>query len=123
PFRSLQEAGARLAAGSDWSVSTPDPWAAIHVAVNRIPPEHPTDRAEAFLPEQRLSLAAAISAYTSGSAWVNHLDHLVGTIEVGKEADLVVVDRNPFTIKPDELSQTQVLQTFVAGRRVFAAED
>lgn len=87
------------------------------------PPEHPTDRAEAFLPEQRLDLAAAISAYTSGSAWVNHLDHLVGTIEVGKEADLVVVDRNPFTIKPDELSQTQVLQTFVAGRRVFAAED
>ena len=123
PFRSLQASGARLAAGSDWSVSTPDPWAAIHVAVNRIPPEHPTDRAEAFLPEQRLSLAAAISAYTSGSAWVNHLDHLVGTIEVGKEADLVVVDRNPFTIKPDELSQTQVLQTFVAGRRVFAAED
>ena len=47
----------------------------------------------------------------------------MGTIEVGKEADLVVVDRNPFTIKPDELSQTQVLQTFVAGRRVFAAED
>jgi predicted amidohydrolase YtcJ len=125
PFGDLQRSGAVLAMGSDWAVSTADPFAAIHVAVNRqIPeahregePEHPV-----FLPEQRLDLATALTAYTAGSAYVNRLDD-TGTIREGALADLVVLDRDPFAGPPEEVGSTRVLQTFVDGRRVFAAHD
>jgi predicted amidohydrolase YtcJ len=127
PFRGLQGTGAVLTAGSDWPVSTPNPLAAIHVAVNRTPAPTetaaPSDGHEVFLPEQRLDLASALAAYTSGSAWVNHLDDVTGTVTVGKEADLAVLDRDPFGGPPTDIGGTRVLQTFVAGRRVFAAPD
>ena len=75
PFGDLHRAGARLVAGSDWPVSTPDPLAAIHVAVNRTAYGEPGRAGtEPFLPEQALALETAFAAYTSGSAWVNHRD-------------------------------------------------
>ncbi|MDQ2697796.1 MAG: amidohydrolase, partial [Actinomycetota bacterium] len=90
PFGDLLRAGAVLAAGSDWSVSTPDPMAAIHTAVNRkAAPGYEEGEYDAFLPEQSIDLATSLTAYTAGSAWVNHLDDVTGTIEVGKFADLV----------------------------------
>ncbi|MEY2847924.1 MAG: hypothetical protein RI885_589 [Actinomycetota bacterium] len=129
PFGDLQRSGAVLAAGSDWSVSTPDPLAAIHVAVNRLaaPGQKAPDQGqhdyEVFLPEQRLDLATSLQAYTSGSAWVNHLDHSTGSVEVGKFADLVVLDRDPFEGDPLAIGETRVLQTFVEGERVFAGSE
>ncbi len=123
PFGDLHRAGAVLAAGSDWAVSSPDPMAAIHVAVNRrVPPEHREDDGEydAFLPEQRLDLGTALTAYTAGSAYVNRLDD-TGSIRVGALADLVVLDRDPFSGPADAIADTKVLQTFVDGRRVYAA--
>lgn len=123
PFGDLLRSGAKLAAGSDWSVSTPDPLAAIHVAVNRksAPSDYEGDY-EVFLPEQAIDLASSITAYTAGSAYVNHLDEC-GTIEVGKLADLVVLDRDPFTHPAEEIGLTRALQTFVGGTRVYAAPD
>ncbi|WP_067139558.1 amidohydrolase [Microtetraspora malaysiensis] len=115
PFGDLARAGASLAAGSDWPVSSPDPFLGIHVAVNRWVPGEP---AEAFLPEQRLTLAAALAAYTIGAARVNHLDTETGTIEQGKVADLVVTDRDPYAIPAGELAETSVLATYVEGRLV-----
>lgn len=124
PFGDLLRAGAVLAAGSDWSVSTPDPMAAIHVAVNRkAAPGHEEGEYDAFLPEQAIDLATSLTAYTAGSAWVNHLDRSTGTIEVGKRADLVVLDRDPFEAPADEIGATRALQTFVDGDRVYAAAD
>jgi predicted amidohydrolase YtcJ len=124
PFGDLLRSGAVLAAGSDWSVSTPDPMAAIHVAVNRrSAPGHEEGEYDAFLPEQAIDLATSLTAYTAGSAWVNHLDDVTGTIEVGKYADLVVLDRDPFAAPVDEIGATRVLQTFVEGERVHAAAD
>ncbi|QIM20513.1 amidohydrolase [Phycicoccus sp. HDW14] len=125
PFGDLLRSGATLAMGSDWAVSTADPLAAIHVAVTRqIPqahregePEHPV-----FLPEQRLDLASALTAYTAGSAHVNRLDD-TGTVRVGALADLAVLDRDPFAHPPEEIGDTRVLRTFVEGRQVFAAAD
>ncbi|MEQ1735172.1 MAG: amidohydrolase [Rhodoglobus sp.] len=121
PWGDLLRAGAMLAAGSDWSVSTPDPMAAIHVAVNRIAHR---DFAEGeygpFLPEQRIDLATAITAYTAGSARVNHLDE-TGQIRVGALADLVVLDRDPFAGPPEDIGSTRVVETFVGGRSVYAA--
>lgn len=124
PFGDLLRAGAVLAAGSDWSVSTPDPLAAIHTAVNRkAAPGYEAGEYDAFLPEQAIDLATSLTAYTAGSAWVNHLDETTGTIEAGKFADLALLDRDPFDGPPDAIGETRVLQTFVEGRRVFAADD
>ncbi|MFF4017342.1 amidohydrolase [Streptomyces sp. NPDC001843] len=122
PFGDLLRAGATTAAGSDWPVSSPDPLQAIHVAVNRVSPQAPAGT-PAFLLGQRLDLGAAVAAYTAGSAYVNHLDHITGSIAVGKSADLVVLDRDPFAGPPEEIAATRVLQTFVEGRRVHAAAD
>ncbi len=121
PWGDLMRAGAMLAAGSDWSVSTPDPLAATHVAVNRAAHR---DFAEGeygpFLPEQRLDLATALTAYTAGSARVNHLDE-TGQIRVGALADLVVLDRDPFAGPPEDIGSTRVLETFVGGVSVYSA--
>ena len=126
PFASLVRHGATLAMGSDWSVSTPDPLQEIHVAVNRrMPPSyiHHVDRADAFLPEERLDLATSIAAFTMGSAYVNHLETDTGSIELGKHADLAVLDRNVFAAPPEEIAEARCVQTFVEGRRVHAAAE
>ncbi|KAB1886664.1 amidohydrolase family protein [Microbacterium maritypicum] len=119
PFGDLLRSGATLAAGSDWSVSTPNPLAAIHVAVNRrsAPTEWEGDY-EAFLPEQAIDLATALVAYTAGSARVNHLDD-TGTIAVGMRADLALLDRDPFEHPAEEIGLTEVRGTWVEGERVF----
>lgn len=123
PFGDLLRSGAVLAAGSDWSVSTPDPLAAIHTGVNRkAAPGLAEGEYEAFLPNQAIDLGSALVAYTAGSAWVNHLDHLVGTIEVGKRADFAVLDRDPFDGPAEEIGETRVTQTYVDGVRVFAGQ-
>jgi predicted amidohydrolase YtcJ len=123
PFGALLRSGARLAMGSDWGVSSPDPLAAILIAVNRttpraIDPTMHTSRFDPFLPEQALTLAEAIHGYTAGSAWVNHLDADTGTIEVGKLADLAVIDRDLFEIPPMTLADARVLATIVGGEVV-----
>jgi len=121
PFGDLHRTGARLVAGSDWPVSTPDPLAAIHVAVNRTTygasgPEGTVP----FLPEQALPLAAAFAAYTSGSAWANHRDD-AGVLRPGAVADLVVLDRDPFADEPGLIGASRVASTWVDGVSVFEA--
>jgi predicted amidohydrolase YtcJ len=122
PFGALERAGARLVAGSDWSVSSPDVMWGTHVAVNRMPPPDGDDppAEEAFIADQALSIESSLTAYTSGSAWINHLDGTTGTLEVGKYADLALLERDPFAIDPMEIGSVQVEQTFVEGERVFA---
>jgi predicted amidohydrolase YtcJ len=118
PYRSLLSAGARLAMGSDWSVSTPNPLLEIEVAVTRVADESRGVR-RPFLPEQRLTLAEAIAAFTIGSAFVNHLDTETGSIEIGKLADLAVVDRDLFAPDAGPIGDGRVLATFVGGDAVF----
>jgi predicted amidohydrolase YtcJ len=117
-FGDLLRSGARLAGGSDWAVSSANPLRAVQVAVTRT---LPGTSAEPLLPGQSLSLGAALAAYTSGSAYVNHLDE-TGAVEVGKLADLVVLDRDPFTGPPEEIASASVELTYVGGERVFAAK-
>jgi predicted amidohydrolase YtcJ len=111
PWADLLAGGARLASGSDWPVSSPDPWQALHVAVNRVEPG--ADR-EAFLPEQALTLETALASYTSGSAWVNHRDD-AGTVAPGQVADLAVHDRDPFRGAATDIADTRVVSTWVEG--------
>ncbi|MFL5779338.1 MAG: amidohydrolase [Chloroflexota bacterium] len=120
PFRSLLDAGARLAMGSDWSVSTPNALEEMEVAVTRIYPES-RGAAEPFLPEQALSLEDAIRAFTAGSAYVNHLDTDTGTIQTGKLADLAIVDRDLFLPDVGPIGEAHVIGTLVGGQVVFEA--
>jgi predicted amidohydrolase YtcJ len=113
PFRSLHTAGARLVGGSDWTVSTPNVLAEIEVAVNRISPEERA--AQPLLPAEALDLDTALAAFTNGSAWVNHLDRETGSIEMGKLADLVVLDRDLAHTDPRILGDIRVLLTLIEG--------
>jgi len=124
PFGDLHRAGAALCAGSDWPVSTPDPLAALHVAVTRTAYGEPgRSGSEPFLPEQALTLETAWAAYTSGSARTNGRDRLdgAGVLAPGAAADLVVLDRDPFAGPASEIGATRVVSTWVAGARVFEA--
>jgi hypothetical protein len=118
-FGDLLRSGARLAAGSDWAVSSANPLRAIHVAVNRALHGATGAEAEPFLPGQALGLAEAMAAYTSGSAYVNHLDSETGAIERGMLADLVVLDRDPFAHPVAEIADTAVAETYVEGQLVY----
>jgi predicted amidohydrolase YtcJ len=120
PFGDLHRSGARLVAGSDWPVSTPDPLAAIHTAVHRTSYGEPGPAGtDPFLPHQALPIEVAFAAYTSGSAWVNHRDD-AGTITPGAVADLAVLDRDPFGTA-EEIGAARVRSTWVDGECVFEA--
>jgi predicted amidohydrolase YtcJ len=116
PFGSLLRAGARLAMGSDWSVSTANPLVQIEVAVNRVSDLHRDH--EPFLPDERLTLDEALAAFTIGSAYVNHLDQETGTLEAGKLADVVVLDRDIHSPDSGPLGDARVIGTFVEGAAV-----
>jgi hypothetical protein len=119
PFRSLERAGARLVGGSDWSVSTPNVLEEVEVAVNRVLPDS-RGREPAFLPDERLDLASALAAFTIGSAWANGLEQQTGTLEPGKLADLVVLDRDVFDRGAGEIGDARVLLTLSEGSAVHA---
>jgi predicted amidohydrolase YtcJ len=123
PFAGLLQAGARLAAGSDWAVSSANPLWGMHVAVNRLlPPGEGDPGAGPLLPGQALTLPVAMAAYTAGSAYVNNLDQ-TGAIAPGYLADLVILDRDPFAAPPSEIALTTVAATYVEGQRVYLAAD
>jgi predicted amidohydrolase YtcJ len=122
PFAALQRAGAVLAGGSDWSVSSVNPLHAIQVAITRRPLEAPAD-APSWLPDQRLDLSTALAAYTNGGAFVSFEDQDSGSLEVGKLADLIVLDRNPLEIPPEQIHQARVLWTLLEGREVYRAPE
>ena len=119
-FESIRAAGGRLVGGSDWPVSTADPFSEIHVAVNRT---LPGDSMETFMPDERLSVTAAVRAFTAGSAYVNHRDHQSGDLTVGKLADLIVLDRDLLSSDPRELADTKVLLTLLGGEPVHESPE
>jgi predicted amidohydrolase YtcJ len=118
-FRTLQDAGVRLAFASDWSISTADPLKGIEVAVTRTDPD---DRgAEPFIPEEALEPEAALRAATIGSAFVNRLDGETGTIQAGKLADLVVLNHDLFDPALGGPADARVRMTLVEGEVVYEA--
>jgi predicted amidohydrolase YtcJ len=121
PIRSVEDAGGVVAFGSDWSVSTANPLEQIETAVTR---KHiDDDSIPVFIAEERISLDSAIAAFTINAAFVNHHEKETGSIEVGKYADLIVIDRNLFELEPAEISAASVLLTLFEGRPVFGDPD
>jgi predicted amidohydrolase YtcJ len=118
PNRDLLEAGVLMAAGSDWPVvSNPDPWLGIEGMVTRRNPQG--GFADALWPEQALDVATVLEIYTINAARAMGLGATTGSIEAGKSADFIVVDRNLFEIPAEDLADTKVLTTFFEGNVVF----
>ncbi|WP_217701339.1 amidohydrolase [Tenacibaculum aiptasiae] len=105
PIKSLKEAGARLTLSSDWNVSSLNPFIGLQNAVTRSP--------------QNISLEEAIKAYTINGAYVMRQENKVGSLEVGKLADFVVLDRDIFTISTSQIKQTKVILTIFNGKEIY----
>ncbi|MEM9258176.1 MAG: amidohydrolase [Bacteroidota bacterium] len=116
PMGSVERTGGKIVAGSDWPVSTLNPWHAIQVGVTRKMIE---EDSEAWIPEEGLSLASMIDAYTRTAAYAMHQEENTGSLEVGKFADLIVLDQNIFEIDPMDIHKTEVLRTVVEGETVY----
>lgn len=106
PIKSLSNAGARITLSSDWDVSTLNPFVGLQNAVTRTP--------------QEISLEEAIKAYTINAAYVMRQEDKVGSLEVGKEADFIVLDQNIFDINPSQINKTQVLKTYLRGELIHS---
>ena len=119
--RAILDAGGEIAIGSDWSVSTIDPWNRLAFVVTRRDANNPDWGV--MTAENALTVAEAIRAYTWGPAHAINKENETGSIEVGKYADMIVLDRNPFEIDPIEIAGTQVLTTVFAGKEVYEAGD
>ncbi len=116
-FRSLLDAGVILAFGSDWSVAPMDPLMGIYAAVTRrtLDGKHP----DGWIPEQKISVAEAIKAFTLGPAFASFDEGIKGSIETGKLADMVVLSDDIFQMKPSLLNTARVLTTIFDGRVVY----
>jgi predicted amidohydrolase YtcJ len=117
PIGSLLRSGAVIAFGSDWSVSSANPLEELEVAVTRMGPNGETKTP--YLPDERIDLRDALAAFTLDAAYVNFQEDRTGSIEVGKLADLIVLDRNLFAIPPGQISDTKVLLTLFGGKPIF----
>lgn len=116
PFRSLLDAGAVLAFGTDWTVAPLDPMISIKAAVTRqtLDGKHPNG----WVPEEKITVQEAVYAYTMGSAYAEFADQVKGSIAEGKLADLVMVDRDIFKIDPVEIENAKVVLTIIDGKIV-----
>jgi predicted amidohydrolase YtcJ len=117
PFGSIVRAGGTLAFGSDWAVSTPDPLHQLATAVARMDPDGAAS--EPLLPDERLDLCTAIAAHTIAAAYACGIEADTGSIEPGKLADLVVLDRDLFGLEPSDYPRARVLMTLVEGAVVY----
>ncbi len=116
PIKSVKDAGGKLAFGSDWSVSSPNPFEQIETAILRQDAVNNDD--EPFIPEERIDIETAVAAFTINAAFVNRLDAVSGSLEVGKSADMIILNQNIFEIAPELISETEVLLTLWQGNAV-----
>jgi predicted amidohydrolase YtcJ len=116
-FRSLLDAGATLAFGTDWTVAPLDPMLTIYAAVTRRTLDGKNSKG--WVPEQKISVDETVRAYTMGSAYAEFQEKVKGSVTPGKLADLVILSRDLFKIDPKEIEKVRVELTMVDGRVVY----
>jgi predicted amidohydrolase YtcJ len=119
-WRTLLAQGTRIAGGSDFPVESPNPFFGLHAAVTR--QDHDNHPDGGWRAEQKMTLIEALRAFTLDAAYAEHAESALGSLEPGKWADFIIIDRDIFTIAPKDLWRTRVLQTWVAGRQVYGAD-
>jgi len=120
PIYSIAATGAVVVAGSDWPVSSLNPFDAIEVSIRRREPGN--TKIGPWLPHEATDLKTMLAAYTINGAYIQHQDKLTGSLEVGKAADFIVIDRNLFQIPTEEIHNTKVLWTVLDGNEVHRHE-
>jgi predicted amidohydrolase YtcJ len=120
PIASVQRAGGRIVGGSDWFVSSLNPLDAIEVGIRR--QDYDAADGPVLNADERVDLATMIEAYTINGAWLMGQEDALGSIEVGKRADLIVIDRNRFEIPATEINEATVVLTLFDGEPVYRAE-
>lgn len=116
-FKSLLAAGARVAFGSDWPVVSANPFEGIAAAVTGR-----TQDGKVWVPEQNITVEQALTCYTAVPAYASYQEKRLGTLEVGKLADLVILSQNVFELAPDKIAETKADVTIVNGRVVYSRE-
>ena len=117
PIRSIHDSGGTIVGGSDWAVTTMNPLIAIETAVTR---KDPSNRVQGTLNEnERMDLTEILKAYTINAANIMHQGHLTGSIEVGKYADLIILEENLYEIPHDKIGEVKVMETLLEGETVF----
>ncbi len=116
-FKSLLKYDTKLAFGSDWFVSEPSPILGIHAAVNRQTSD--AKNPDGWLPTEKISAEEAVKAYTMGAAYSSFDENIKGSLEKGKIADFVILDKDIFTIDTNKIKETKVLATVVGGKIVY----
>ena len=117
-WRTQLQAGASLAFGSDAPVESPNPFRGLHAAVTRMR-EDGSPGIQGWYPEQRLSLTEALHAYTSGPAYLAHMETKLGKLAPGYLADLIVLDVDPFSCEPQQIRDLRPVATMVDGKWVY----
>jgi predicted amidohydrolase YtcJ len=117
PIASVVTTGAVVACGSDWPVSSMNPLEAMQIAATRRGLS--AGKGAAWIPEELVDLPTIIAGYTINGAYLDFQENETGSIEVGKAADLIVLDRNLFEIPAQEIHQAKVLLTLLEGKEVF----
>jgi hypothetical protein len=117
-WQSVLKSGARLAFGTDFPVESPNPFPGLSAAISR--QDVNGEPAGGWIPSERLTFEQALDAYTRGGAYAGFAEDRIGALEPGKWADFVIVDRDPTQVNPQELARTQVLETWVGGKKVWA---
>jgi predicted amidohydrolase YtcJ len=118
-WKSIAQQGGRYTFGSDWPVVTLNLWEGIQTAVTRQTSDGKP--AGGFIPSQKLSVAEAVEGYTIDAAFAGHLEKSEGSLEIGKVADVILVDKNIFEIDPHTIGETNVVLTIVGGKIVYEA--
>ena len=116
-WQSVLKSGARLAFGTDFPVESPNPFPGLSAAISR--QDMNGQPPGGWIPSERLTFAQALSAYTRGAAYANFAEDRIGSLEPGKWADFVIVDRDPTKVDASSLENTQVVETWVGGKRVW----
>ncbi|MFZ6801000.1 amidohydrolase [Undibacterium sp. Di24W] len=116
-FRSFLDHGVKLAIGTDWTVAPLDPMSTIHAAVTRatIDGQFP----QGWRPEQKLTVAEVVHAYTMGSAYAEFQEHVKGSVTVGKLADIVILSQDIFKIAPEQIKDVKIEKTMVGGKLLY----
>ncbi|MDP9205347.1 MAG: amidohydrolase [Gemmatimonadota bacterium] len=116
-FRSLRDTGARLAFGSDWFVAPPTPVEGIYAAVTRrtLDDKNPAG----WIPEQKITVEDALRAYTTGGAYASFQEAAIGSLRIGRLADIVIIDRDLTRVPPETIRNAKIEYTIVGGRIVF----
>ena len=119
-WRTIERYGVRLAFGSDFPVESPNPFPGLAAAVSRQDPNGQPPGG--WRPEERVSFATALAGFTRGAAYAGFAERKIGSLEPGKWADFILVDRDVAKVDPQALAATKVLETWVAGKKVFSAD-